>query len=485
MPGTKCATPAHKLNGHHSLALFFKIPCIDALQIVNKVLRGLRANFNWYNHYITFHDGVTVRNPMSVFATDRIEADYLVETAFPVDAAVAVMAGEQSSGTFVPLPGETAELKARSAARVERIDIVEEDVGDGPSLPGARHPGTGPVKRARVTLSWPVANIGPSLPNLMATVAGNLFELAQFSGLRILDIRLDQSFAAAYPGPKFGVEGTRRLAMVDNGPLIGTIVKPSVGLGPSETAALVTRLAEAGIDFIKDDELQSDGPACPFEDRVKAVSQAIERHAERTGKRVMFAFNLTGDLDQMRRRHDFVVSHGGTCVMASLNSVGLVGMIELGCHAELPIHAHRNGWGYLSRHPLLGWSYIAWQKLWRLAGADHMHVNGLDNKFCEANDSVIASARQCLTPLWPDKPCIAMPVFSSGQSALQPPETFRLLQSTDLIYAAGGGIMAHPDGPAAGVESLRSAWEAAVSGTPLEEQARRDRALARAIEAYS
>ena len=70
-------------------------------------------------------------------------------------------------------------------------------------------------------------------------------------------------------------------------------------------------------------------------------------------------------------------------MMASLNSVGLVGMIELGRFSELPIHAHRNGWGYLSRHPLLGWSYVAWQKLWRLAGADHMHVNGLQNKFSE------------------------------------------------------------------------------------------------------
>lgn len=418
-------------------------------------------------------------------ASDRIEADYLVETAFPVERAVDVMAGEQSSGTFVPLPGETAELRARSAARIERLELIADETVDKPTLPGARRPDGETIKRARVTLSWPAANIGPSLPNLVATVAGNLFELAQFSGLRILDIRLDESFAAAYPGPKFGVAGTRRLAMVDEGPLIGTIIKPSVGLGPSETGDLVARLAAAGIDFIKDDELQSDGPACPFADRVEAVSRAIDDHAQRTGKRVMYAFNLTGDLDQMRRRHDLVLSRGGTCIMASLNSVGLVGMIELGRFSELPIHAHRNGWGYLSRHPMLGWSYIAWQKLWRLAGADHMHVNGLDNKFCESNDSVIASARQCLTPIWPDKPCVAMPVFSSGQSALQPPETYRLLQSTDLIYAAGGGIMGHPDGPAAGIASLRSAWDAAVSGTPLDEQARRNKALARAIEAYS
>ena len=83
----------------------------------------------------------------------------------------------------------------------------------------------------------------------------------------------------------------------------------------------------------------------------------------------------------------------------------------------------------LSRHPQLGWSYVAWQKLWRLAGADHMHVNGLGNKFSESDDSVIASARTCLTPMSAESPCIAMPVFSSGQTVNQPPETYRQLGS--------------------------------------------------------
>ena len=94
---------------------------------------------------------------------------------------------------------------------------------------------------------------------------------------------------------------------------------------------------------------------------------------------------------------------------------------------------------------------MAWQKIWRLAGADHMHVNGLQNKFTESDESVIASARACLTPLFDHKPCTVMPVFSSGQTAKQAPGTYAALGSTDLIFAAGGGIMAHPDGAAAGV----------------------------------
>ncbi|RYG85394.1 MAG: ribulose 1,5-bisphosphate carboxylase, partial [Alphaproteobacteria bacterium] len=215
----------------------------------------------------------------------RILAHYRVETATDVRRAAEVMAGEQSSGTFVSVPGETPELTERAGARVEAIEMLEP--ADAPSLPGARRAAGAPIFRANITLSWPIENMGPSLPNLVATVAGNLFELQQFSGLRLLDIELPSPFFKAYPGPQFGIAGTRQLSGVAAGPLIGTIIKPSVGFGPSETADLVKTLAEAGIDFIKDDELQANGPHCPFPERVAAVMAVINRHADRTGKKVM------------------------------------------------------------------------------------------------------------------------------------------------------------------------------------------------------
>ncbi|MET0210095.1 MAG: RuBisCO large subunit C-terminal-like domain-containing protein, partial [Burkholderiaceae bacterium] len=335
--------------------------------------------------------------------------------------------------------------------------------------------------RAKVTLSWPLATLGPSLPNLLATVAGNLFELRQVSGLRLLDIRLPHAFSEAYAGPRFGAAGTRRLSGVHGRPLIGTIIKPSVGFTADQTAELVAKLCDAGIDFIKDDELQADGPNCPFDERVAAVMRVINAHADKTGKKPMYAFNLTGDLDEMRHRHDVLLKHGATCLMAGINSVGLVGMIELAKFSQLPIHAHRNGWGYLSRHPLLGWSFQAWHKIWRLAGADHMHVNGLENKFSEPDDSVIASARACLTPLFPDKPCTVMPVFSSGQGVRQAPGTFAAVNSNDLIVTAGGGILAHPSGPGAGVSALRDAWDAAQQGISQHDYASTRPALREAL----
>jgi len=416
---------------------------------------------------------------------ERLEADYIVETAYDPRQAAEAMAGEQSSGTFVAIPGESPELKERAAARVEALELIDEVLS--PSLPGAGRPKGGterPVQRVRVTLSWPVGNVNDSLPNVLATVAGNLFELKQLSGLRLTDLRLPSSFARAYRGPKFGIDGTRRLSGVARGPLIGTIIKPSIGLSADETASLVRELCEAGIDFIKDDELQADAAHCPFDERVRKVMAVIRDCAEKTGRQPMYAFNLTGDLDQMRRRHDLVHKESGTCIMASMHAVGLVGMIDLARHSELPIHAHRNGWGYFTRHPMLGFDYAAWQKIWRLAGADHLHVNGIGNKFSESDESVVRSARAVVAPLFPDKPALAMPVFSSGQTVRQAEATYAATGHADLIFAAGGGVMAHPGGPAQGVRSLREAWEAAMAGIPAAIHARTHPALAAALETF-
>ena len=399
--------------------------------------------------------------------SDRINASYQLSTSADPQRTAALIAGEQSSGTFIAIPGEDEALKARAAATYD-IRALEDQ------------PVEGDVRHYRLTLSWPLANIGPSLPNLMATMAGNLYELRPVKSLRLLDFDLPRAFADAYPGPAFGIAGTRALTGVPQAPLIGTIIKPSVGLSAADTAAMVEQLCAAGIDFIKDDELQADGPACPFDERVRLCMQVIRKHAERSGRKVMYAFNLTGELDEMRRRHDLVMAEGGTAVMLSLNSVGMSGFNAFRRHTQLPIHAHRNGWGYLQT----GWSYVAWQKLWRLAGVDHMHVNGIANKFQEDDDSVIASARACLQPLFSHKPCAVMPVFSSGQTVMQAEPTWQRLQSPDLIFLAGGGLFAHPGGIASGVNALRQAWDAAMAGVPLQQAATSHRELREAIATF-
>jgi ribulose-bisphosphate carboxylase large chain len=396
----------------------------------------------------------------------QLFATYLIETPLAVEKAAASLAGEQSSGTFVTVPGETDELKQRFAARVEKITPLE--TVSQASLPGCRS-ASGKYQRAEVIVSWSIENFGFNLPTLVSTVQGNLFELSQFSGLKLMDLEFPPAFAKHFRGPKFGVAGSRQLTGAEKRPLIGTIIKPSVGLSPKQTASMVKILVEAGIDFIKDDELMANPPHSPFDERVDAIMRVINEHADQTGKKVMYAFNVSDELDAMLRHYEKVVSSGGTCAMISLNSVGLAGAKKICDLGALAIHGHRNGWGMLNRHPLLGIKFPAYQKLWRLAGVDQLHVNGIANKFWESDDSVVRSMEACAQPLLGGMSIL--PVVSSGQWGGQACETFRRTKTVDLLYMAGGGIMAHPHGPAAGVRSLQKWWEAAVEGLTMEQAA--------------
>ena len=162
----------------------------------------------------------------------------------------------------------------------------------------------------------------------------------------------------------------------------------------------------------------------------------------------MFAFNLTGELDQMRRRHDLVAGLGGTCVMASLNSVGLVGMVELArARAAADPRATATAGATCRATRCSGSPMSPGTRSGGWPAPTTCTSTGFANKFSESDESVIASARACLTPLFDSTPGTVMPVFSSGQTVRQAAATYAALGSVDLIHAAGGGIMAHPARP--------------------------------------
>ena len=142
----------------------------------------------------------------------------------------------------------------------------------------------------------------------------------------------------------------------------------------------------------------------------------------------------------------------------------------------------------MSRDPMLGIGFQAYQALWRLAGVDHMHVHGLQGKFAQPDDEVIESALDCYAPLCVDAgdgpDDRVMPAFSSGQWAGTVPATWQALGRDDLLFMAGGGILAHPDGAGAGVQSLRDAWQAMRAGQSLDEAAPHAPALAAAVRFF-
>ena len=250
--------------------------------------------------------------------------------------------------------------------------------------------------------------------------------------------------------------------------MIASIVKPSLGLLPDETAEVVRTLCEAGVDFIKDDEKLMSPGYSPLAERVAAIMPVIRDHEQRTGKQVMYAFGISSaDPDTMMRNHDLVAEAGGNAAVVNINSIGHGGMSFLRKRSALCLHAHRNGWDILTRHPGFGIDFSAYQKIWRLLGVDQFQINGIRAKYWEPDESFVRSFFDCMTPIFSpaDRP---LPVVCSGQWGGQAPETYeRTGRTLDLMYLCGGGIHGHPQGPAAGVRAVRQAWAAAEAGVPL------------------
>lgn len=410
-----------------------------------------------------------------------IRTTYHVETPCPIAEVAAMMAGEQSAGTFVRVEGETDDLRARFGATV----VATEEIGrsETPTLRSAwaeRKGLTGPRNIFRVVIDYPEDNVGVNLPVLASVVAGNLYDLGEVTGLKLMDVEVTPEYRARYDLPSMGIAGTRASANVQDRPMFGTIIKPNIGRSAEEIASLVSRLCEAGADFIKDDEIAGTHPHAPVDARIRAVMAEIRRYRDRTGKLVMVAFNITDETDAMRRHADLLAAEEGSCAMVSLNWAGMAAVQSLRRHTPLAIHGHRNGYGGMGRHPLLGMGVRAYQTLYRLAGIDHMHVHGMGGKFSDLDEDVSDAARHCLTPFLAGDDRV-MPIFSSGQWAGTLPHTLTQVGSDDLMFLSGGGIMAHPGGPAAGLVSLRQAHEAVMAGIPLADHARSHPELAQAI----
>ena len=393
-----------------------------------------------------------------------VRCTYYLESDIEPSRAAAILAGEQSSGTFVSVPGESPELHERHGAQVVDLQHLGRRL---PSLPSRTQPDK--VHAARVVIEWPMENIGTDLATLQTTIAGNLFELQELFACRVVDLQLPADFIAAHAGPAFGIAGTRHLISDITGVMVGTIVKPNVGLSEEQFRSVVRELSRASIDLIKDDELMTDPGYLPLHRRVAVATEEIRAAEQVTGHRTMYAFNITGDLAGLRRRHDLVVEAGGRCVMLNVPVMGIPALAWLREFAEVPIHGHRAGLAGSMRSPALGMSYQVWQQLARLAGADHVHVSGLGSKFYETDEEVADNVRSLLQPL--GDTLGPVPTLSSGQNVTTAAPTYAAVRSTDLLMLAGGGVAAHPDGPAAGVVSLRQAWSAAIDGVPLQRAA--------------
>lgn len=407
------------------------------------------------------------RDDSTIRVTYRLEIPALPGAS--LERVAEKIASDQSTGTFTELPGETEEVRARCAARVVAVQPLEST--DQPGFPRPEDPPGTHYLRGDVTIAFPLEAVGTDIAALMTITVGGVYSARGLSGVRVMDFDLPSAWAC-HPGPQFGIAGSRRLMDVAQGPMIASIIKPSLGLTPAGTAQVVRELCEAGVDFIKDDEKLMSPGYSPLADRVAAIMPVIEDHQQKTGKRVLYAFGISSaDPDVMMRNHDLVHAAGGVAAVVNINSVGYGGMSFLRKRSALCLHAHRNGWDILTRHPALGMEFRAYQKIWRLLGVDQFQVNGIAAKYWEPDDSFVRSFGDCLTPIFSEADR-ALPVVCSGQWGGQAPETFRRTGGRlDLMYLGGGGIHGHPMGARAGVTAIRQAWEAAEAGIALADYA--------------
>ncbi len=412
---------------------------------------------------------------------EMIRLTYLIETAGSPERMAEKIASDQSTGTFVAVAGETEELKRRVAARVVEMRPLQ-DVTI-PSIPTSE---AGPYHRAEADIDFPVDAVGTDLSALMTIAIGGVYSIKGFTGIRVVDMKLPGCFQGVYPGPQFGIDGSRNLTGVFGRPIIGTIVKPALGLLPHETAELVRAVVYADVDFVKDDEKLMSPSYSSLEDRVKVIMPIILDYQQKTGKKIMYAWGISAtDPDEMMRRHDVVLKAGGNCAVVNINSIGFGAMAFLRKRSGLVLHAHRNGWDVLTRHPGIGMDFKVWQQFWRLLGVDQFQINGIRAKYWEPDESFVESFKAIATPLFDLTDC-PLPVVGSGQWGGQAQDTYdRTGRSPDLMYLCGGGIVGHPGGAAAGVRAVKQAWDAAQRGINLIEYAKTHGELKQSIATFS
>jgi len=335
-----------------------------------------------------------------------------------------------------------------------------------------------------IRVAYPVELFEPgNMPNILSSVAGNVFGLGAIRRLRLRDIHFPEGLAGTFQGPRHGIEGVRRLLKVEDRPLVGTIIKPKLGLRTRDHARVAYEAWVGGCDMVKDDENLSSQGFNPFEDRVAETLESRDRAEEETGERKVYMVNVTAETGEMLRRAEFLEDHGGRYVMVDIITCGFSALQALRKHGlDLVIHGHRAGHAAFTRMERHGVAMRVMAKAARLVGVDQLHVGTAVGKMSETGEEVLGNIDALKRPMHGLKP--VLPVASGGLHPALVPDLIRLFD-VDFVIQAGGGIHGHPQGTAAGATAMRQAVDAVMEGRPLGEYAEDHRELAAALRTWS
>ncbi len=391
--------------------------------------------------------------------TDLVCDFQLVPRSIWIDEAAGGVAAESSIGTWTELT--TVELyMTKLHARVFAIN------------------------ENKVSIAYPVDLFEPgNMPNILSSVAGNVFGLDAIESLRLNDIHIPEVLVKSFPGPKYGMSGVRQLLGVEGRPLVGTIIKPKLGLKTGDHARVAYEAWSGGCDIVKDDENLSGQGFNPFEKRVVETLESRDKAEEETGERKAYLVNVTAEAEEMLSRAEFVEDQGGRYIMVDIITCGFSSLQTLRNRGlDLAIHAHRAGHAAFTRMENHGISMRVVAKLARVVGVDQLHVGTAVGKMAETEREVRGNIDALKQEMHGVKS--VLPVASGGLHPGLVPSLVAIF-GLDFVIQAGGGIHGHPWGTSAGARAMRQAIDAAVEGTPLDEYAEGHGELEAALKTWS
>ena len=334
-----------------------------------------------------------------------------------------------------------------------------------------------------VKIAYPIELFEPgNMPNILSSVAGNVFGLRALRNLRLNDLQLPNELLESFRGPKYGIEGIRRLLNVHDRPLVGTIIKPKLGLKTVDHAKVAYEAWVGGCDIVKDDENLSGQRFNRFEDRLTKTLESREKAERETGEKKVYMVNITAETEEMVKRADYVKAHGGEYVMVDILTCGFAALQTLRDRdLDLVIHAHRAGHAAFTKNPKHGISMQVIAKVARAIGVDQLHIGTVVGKMFETKEEVAENRRALKEPMANLKP--VLPVASGGLHPGLVPTLINFF-GEDFVIQAGGGIHGHRNGTVAGAKAMRQSVDASLRGISLGEYAKTHRELKSALQTW-
>jgi 2,3-diketo-5-methylthiopentyl-1-phosphate enolase len=420
--------------------------------------------------------GLPISLPDGVDYDDYVIGTYLVSysASLPIPLIAPMLAVEQSTGTWVPVPGETVDVRCQHIAKV--IGVYEVPDYESTVPPNLQ------TRQWFVQIAYPEVNIGGQIPMLLTTVVGNI---SMGGDIKLVDIRLPKKYVASLKGPKFGIEGIRKILGVKKRPLLNNMIKPCTGYRLKVGADLFRKAALGGCDIIKDDELIADASFNSAMGRVKRYMQIEKQVYEEKGGHTLYTVNITGAIPKVFENARRAVELGCNALMINYLAVGFPVMQALAEDPAInvPILAHMDVAGALYMSPWHGLSsHLVLGKLPRLAGADIVVIPAPYGKAPVIDYKFRNVARNLSFPLYHLKR--TFPMASGGITPSMVPAVMAAL-GNDIVIGSGGGIHAHPKGAVAGGKAFRQAIDATMKGIPLSQYAKDHKELAVSLKEWA